>query len=355
MKGLGVTAEQQSLLGSQNYSLKPLTTSGHLSSWQAFQLAWVPFCISTFTLFCLTCATRLTNEVIVNVTYWCVLLLLLATPTVSLAVIVFGVVMTKVHSTVKWSAALYWAWWPFWRFAMCVFAAVLACCFANVIWYDYFLQYHQMLRLQAYNNINPAVATGDRLQDAGVAVFNKSANVDRARTGCLKNDVTYCVAPIIIGSEFDRANGGNHDLFMAGTDCCKCPGEFRCDAWNVPMSALGGLRIVDNYDTPFYRLASEDWGATYGVTSKRPLFFKWVKDPTGTWNELRTNGVRIMLLSIVGAPFVFVCIAFALNVVLQFLHGAGYADPVDGSALSAPGMGKAMMHQYMDHQRQQDP
>merc|ERR1712226_1842329 len=103
--------------------------------------------------------------------------------------------MTKIYSTVKWPAAVYWAWWPFWKFTTCLLAAVVTCHLANGIWYNYLLPYQQMLRLQAYNNINPAVATGERLQDIGVAVFNKSANVDRARTGCLKNDITYCVAP----------------------------------------------------------------------------------------------------------------------------------------------------------------
>jgi hypothetical protein len=353
MKGIGVTAEQQSLLGSHNYSLRPLTTAGHLNYWQACRFAWLPFCISTFSLLCLTCSPRLTNEVILYIIYWVALVLLVAIPAVSFALIAFGIIMTKIYSTVNWPAALYWIWWPFWKLSMSIFAAVAAACIANTLWFSYFLPHQQMLRLQAYNNVNPSIASGERLQDAGIMTFNASANVDRARTGCLKNDVTYCVAPIIMGSDFDRATGGNHDLFMAGTDCCSCPGEFRCDAWNMPMAALGGLRIADSLETPFFRLASEDWASTYGVSTKRPIFFKWVSNPLSTWHELRETGVRFLVLAILGAPFIFVSISFALNAILQMLHSSGYADYIHGAAVDSPGIGKAMMNRYMDHQRKQ--
>lgn len=335
MKGLGVTAEQRSLLSKNNHSLRPLATSGHLNVWQAFQLALLPTFIFAFTLLCLTSTPRLTNQALVHGICGVVLTLLLAAPVISFTVIVIGIAKTKMMSTVQWNAVLYWAWWPFWRCAMCVGALSLGLIFANNLWFNYLLPYQQMMKLQTYNNINPALASGVRLQDIGMASFNSSANVDRARTGCLKNSATYCVAPIVDASEYNAAAPGMHDLFMAGTDCCDCPGEFRCGDWDVPMAALGGMRVVNEAETSFYRLAAENWAATFGASVRHPIFFTWVRDPIVYWRDLRARGVRLLFVALLSAPFALIVLAVILNGVLRVLQDMGLADYVEGTAMAA--------------------
>jgi len=360
MKGFSVTAEQRSLLGRNNHSLRPLSTAGHLDVWQVFRFTWLPLLIFVFTLLCVTSSPRFEQEAVVLMVRMVGLVLLLATPTISLAVLVFGIVVTKFHSCVRWSAATYWAWWPLWKFVLCLLAAVVACTIGNFVWYRHFLPYQQMQRLQAYNNVNPAAVRGVRMQDAGVVVFNTSAGVDRGRTGCLVNGATYCVAPILLGTDLATAPDGEHDLFMAGYDCCSCPGEFRCGDWDRPAPALGGMRIVSIADNPFYRLAAEKWAATYGKPIRQAIFFEWAANPVATWRRMRTQGVRILTLSLLGCPFLLLMLAFLLNGVFKFMNESGYAAPVD-TPVPPAGLGNAMsksflpqMHKhYTDQQEQQ--
>merc|ERR1719401_690631 len=120
-----------------------------------------------------------------------------------------------------------------------------------------------MQRLQAYSGIDPSSVSGKRLQDAGVVAFNASAGVDRMRAGCLKNGATFCVAPVVPGGELSPDSSKTQDLFMVGTDCCSCPGEFRCGDWNIPKP-LGGLRVFDADKHSLFKLAAEERAVTHG-------------------------------------------------------------------------------------------
>ncbi|CAL1156818.1 unnamed protein product [Cladocopium goreaui] len=104
---------------------------------------------------------------------------------------------------------------------------------------------------QVYQSINPlnANVTGLRLQDAGAITFDRNSGVDRMMTGCFVDTTTFCVAAITSVSEkagrLIPSDLSQYDLFMTGTDCCECPGEFRCGDWNHPGEHLGGLRETD--------------------------------------------------------------------------------------------------------------
>lgn len=358
MKNLAVSAEQRSLLNSNNHSLRPLATAGFLHLLQVFQFTLLPLACFLFAVLCLTCTPRFYNESIVLTIRTVGLSLLLLTPIAAFIVLVFGIVVTKWHSRVRWSAAFYWMWWPSWKFLLCILAAVVGCTFGNTIWYSYLLPYQQMMRLQAYNNVNPSTVTGVRLQDSGVAIFNTSAGVDRARGGCLMNGPTYCVAPIIIGSDLTTSTG-EHDLFMTGVDCCDCPGEFRCGDWNKPAASLGGMRVVNADDTSYFRLAVQSWSATYGFTPTNPIFYKWVADPVVGWHNTRTQGVRLLLMSVLMVPFVLLFLVFVLNGMFKCLVESGICGPVDTPVLP-PGLGRSMgekllpgMHKHYNEQRTQ--
>lgn len=350
---LGVPAEQRALLKNRNFGIRPLSTAGHLSAWRLLSMTWQAILIYIFTLLLLTAADfRFTNAALMSVLYYVGLALLMLVPVVAIGVLVAGVVSTRLQSRVRFSAAVYWSWWPFWRFMLCVAAAACGTYLGNALWNQHFLPYTRLARLQAYSNIDPRINGGKRLQDAGVVSFNASAGVDRTRAGCLKNGATYCVAPIIIGKDVvkDLLGGDAHptqDLFMAGVDCCDCPGEFRCGDWDRPLQ-LGGLRVFDATRHSFYTLAAQDWSATLHRSLGHPLFFEWTAHPMQTFQDLNDKGNHLRMLAFLAGPSLIVLATIALNGLLALLCRAGLAAPIE-TPVPPPGLGRAMRSHFMPH------
>lgn len=325
-----VTSEQRALLKNNTFSLRPLSSAGMLHAWGALQQAILPSVVFLFALLMLSSGVRVGNEWLVQLLYVVGLFLLLVSPVVAFCLLASGVVAKKLSSVVRWSAVVFWSWWPFWKCALCLFAAYNGTVLGNFLYYEQFLPYRTLNRLQSYSNVDPSTVQGVRLQDAGVVLFNTTAGVDRSRTGCLKNAGTYCIAPIVIGNQLsDSPTDGRHDLFMAGMDCCTCPGEFRCGAWQMPSELLGGLRVLEQNDVEFFKLASQNWAATYGKPVQRPIFFTWSADPVSTWKELRARGLRILTLATFCVPFAFFALVTILNFILGQLTSNGMAAPLD--------------------------
>jgi len=236
------------------------------------------------------------------------------------------------------SVTVHTVWWPWWRFFMGVLAAVLGALLGRYIWHDMFNPYFELADLQVYSNVDPAVVAGDRLQDAGLVDFSPGVGVDRARGGCFKDGVTYCVAPILKGGAVlpglaDATQSGSYDFFVVGIDCCSCPNQdYRCGQFNNPL-ADGGLRSIDYKSRPFYRLATEDWAAAYNKPVKHAIFFEWVQNPRGTHYMMLSRGVNMILLAIVGAATFFFMLAAVLSCLLHAL--------VKADVIASPGTAQA--------------
>lgn len=243
---------------------------------------------------------------------------------------------------------MYWMWWPFWRLTLCVAAACLGTYIGNQLWYSLFFPHTRMERLQAYSNVDPLVATSKRLQDAGIVTFNKSVGVDRARTGCMKDGVTFCVAPIVFqGSSAANISDQPQDLFMAGVDCCECPGEFRCGDWNSPQT-LGGLRVLSEQSNRMYHQSAVKWASTFQKKVNSPMFFEWVADPIVAYNELEERGVRLKILAILVIPTMIILTVVLLNGILELLCRVGIAAPIE-TPPPPPGLGRALNARFLPH------
>mmetsp|Transcript_118631 Transcript_118631/g.236278 ORF Transcript_118631/g.236278 Transcript_118631/m.236278 type:complete len:373 (+) Transcript_118631:99-1217(+) len=323
--GFGISSEQKALLHSHNYSLRPLNTVGQLGSLQVCLVAAPPsFAFVICLLLLVSSDLRAAGELLVTFVHVVVVAAFLLYPVLALGVLSFGVIASYLQTRVRWSAVMFWMWWPIAKVVMIILAVSLGTSFGNHLWHAHFLPHAQLHKLQAYHRIDPGTS-GIRLQDVGIAVFNTSAHVDRIRTGCVKNRLTYCVAPILRGA----GEQTYHDLFMAGTDCCTCPGEFRCGDWNVPMS-LGGLRVLDGASLEFFKLAAEDWSASVaGKPVKHPVFFTWSAQPTQTYREIEDNGYRLFVLGLLAGPFFFLLLVTALNGILMFLAECGVVAPLE--------------------------
>lgn len=319
-------SEQQSLLPNKPFRLRPLGTVGHLAFWRLLIISWQPIACFLFSLLILIPIDfRNNNKQLALVLYVLGVILLLVYPVVSCFTLTWGIVATRVHSRIRWPAVLYWMWWPISRLGVCVLGVVLGTIIGSHLWSEHFLPYAQLRRLQAYQEVNPDIATAVRLEDAGLVLFNSTATVSRLGAGCHKNGRTYCVAPIVGTS----ASKPHQDLFMVGVDCCSCPGEFRCGDWSKP-AALGGMRVVDAQETEFFRYAAEDWSAAHNVgLGKSSLFLQWVTDPLAEHQAMYTSGQRLLCLALLAGPIFFLVLVTALNGLLGLLVDAGYAAPIE--------------------------
>lgn len=340
----GNAHDQEALLERNNFSLRPLSTNGSLDTCRVLVVALQPAAVFLFALFVSgTESLRFGNESVVAILLAVGLFLMLALPGISLGVIVVGILATQTHSRVRWPAALYWTWWPFWKLALCVIAAMVGCSVGNGLWEDRFYEHARLGQLRAYSMIDAREVSGRRLQDAGVVTFNETAGVDRKKTGCLQNRELYCVAPIVQGGKVLNNNKGvphgQYDLFMAGTDCCTCPGEFRCGDWSSP-GVMGGMRVVDER-SKFFMLAAEDFARTHNKVIGHPVFFEWVVDPLPVYKQLHDKGMDLLLIAAAAGPVGFFMVTWLLNGILWVLCYFKYAAPLE-PPMPQPGMAKSL-------------
>jgi len=299
------------------------------------QALWPAF-LFTFVLLASICSYKFNNE-----GWWDFIVIFMAVlvvvwPTIGLCVFVGGIWKTVKTSVARSSAVVFWLYWPFWRFVLCVSAVLIAWSIGNYLWLNNFRLYIEYHRLQAYDNVDAFTVTGNRMQDAGLVVFNKTNGVDLAKGACVVNGHTYCIAPILqngtveVGEKQSRT--GINDLFVAGIDCCNCPmTDFRCGEWDNPRGPLGGMRVLDEETRRMYRLAVDKCNADYQKVSVHSIFFTWNNDPVTAWKQLYSRGVHLaiaaFILGILGSFFVTVL----LNGFMKLLRDWQLAAPLDNN------------------------
>lgn len=352
--GYKVPAEQRSLLTRQNYTLRPLSSVGALSVLKVLDVSWQPIAVFVAALLAQTMVHSKFLSILV-------LSVFLVFPAMELLVLLIGVVAAAIWRGVRWKAVLFWTWWPFWKLVLCVGAAAVAMTFGDFLWNNNFLPARLIDRMQVYQSINPlnANVTGLRLQDAGAITFDRNSGVDRMMTGCFVDTTTFCVAAITSVSEkagrLIPSDLSQYDLFMTGTDCCECPGEFRCGDWNHPGEHLGGLRETDPRKEKFYKLATADFAAAYGKSVKYPIFLQWHNEPLEALQYLKSNANSNRALALVTTPFLIVVLVVVLNGLLQllmFLQIAGPHKPPTGDGMLGR-MGQKLLPSMYNYQREE--
>jgi len=291
-------------------------------------------------------------------------LALLASRLAIVVVLAVSLVNGKLHNRMHRRPMIYWSWWPCWNLAICCVAALCGALFGHFLWYSKYQQYYEYFSLQPYEDVNPAIVPGTQLQDAGLVDFSKAVDIDRSKGGCfVDHGHTYCVAPILYSGELYTGFGnaptfGSYDYFAVGVDCCSCPNlNFRCGDWKNPL-ASGGLRSLDYKSRPFYRLAVDDWAASYLKDVKHPLFFEWVQDPKFQWNYMWMWATHTAFLGILAPlPVCFLIATFAAHTLRQMVED-GVASPLDTPG-PPPGLERAwsiflpeLLKQFLDERRQ---
>jgi hypothetical protein len=193
-------------------------------------------------------------------------------------------------------------------FGLALLAAYLL---GNNIYSNYSLPYYMVKDLKVLSNVNPMTEKGQNVMDGGIFYFNKGSGIDPMRTWHFKQGTVWCAAPIINGGWPAVPDTQSFDYWAVGKDCCSTSSsDFRCGAFNNP-SAKGGVRVLDDADRPFYRLAVEQAASLYGIMANHPVFFEWVQDPVETvdsWIEKAFSDY----IAYVGFFFLFCCFGVAV-------------------------------------------
>lgn len=161
--------------------------------------------------------------------------------------------------------------------------------------------------LATYRDVDPASYVGQQLVDAGRVQFNDKSHIDISKSMAFKSRDMYCVAPIVS----PKTNSKTFvDFWVVGKNCCSGhSADFHCEGFDN-ASFKGGLRLMDESERPFYRLAVQQAEATYKISTRKPLFFVWGADPVKYTDDLRHNGLMLYTMGILTA-FVVQCFLVA--------------------------------------------
>ncbi|CAJ1355738.1 unnamed protein product [Effrenium voratum] len=163
--------------------------------------------------------------------------------------------------------------------------------------------------LNAYVDVNPATMRGQELMDAGKVQFVAGADLDFRLANGFKNTDIFCVAPITVNG----ANLASYDFWAVGKNCCSDQqSDFKCGAYKN-SGIKGGVRITDDVDRDFYRLAVQQAMSAHAIKAIHPLFFEWTSDSSAQMLEDERAGYQIFLMGIMG-HFVFQGILVAIAV-----------------------------------------
>lgn len=174
-------------------------------------------------------------------------------------------------------------------------AAVLASVFGNMVFWSCTERYYDYLTLNTYSGVNPAREVAAQVMDAGRVYFAAFTHLDQARTIGFKNKDMYCVVPITSG-QTQGANLGRYDFWAVGVNCCSEGGKFKCGADWDNRKARSALRLMDEDQRPFFRLAVQQAEAAYGITAPHPIFFHWSQDPVAEINKHNVDGIKYFVI-----------------------------------------------------------
>lgn len=193
------------------------------------------------------------------------------------------------------------AWFTYFciMFGLAIFSAWII---GSDIFQRWTLPYLALKDLKVLGHLDASKELGQNVMDAGIVYFADGNKIDAMRSWHFKQGAVYCVAPIIKG-EMGKGTPetGSFDFWAVGKDCCSVSSsDFRCGAYNNPL-ARSGIRILDDKDRQFYRLAVEQAETLYGVMATHPVFFEWSQDPLAVVNSWNAKAFTTFVICVIAA------------------------------------------------------
>jgi len=202
--------------------------------------------------------------------------------------------------------------WLIFLFVSMLMAMVLGVVFGQQNFWADTQPYYDLLGLSRYTGVSPAGMRGQQLMDAGQVFFAEGAQLDLRKSMGFQNMDTYCVAPITIGNEAGPLPLASYDFWAVGLDCCSASSsDFRCGEFNNPR-ALAGLRLMNDDQRSFFRLAVQQAESAYNIRATHPLFFYWMQSPEDEMSAYRAEAYKHYFLGMtLHFCFQLLCVSLA--------------------------------------------
>jgi hypothetical protein len=196
---------------------------------------------------------------------------------------------------------------------LCAVAIIVGIGMGEVGWNTCWQQYW-WLQTGSQPMVNSASTPAEARVDAAVVGFWDAASgstingtaVDDMRAAGYRDGHYYCVAPLLdpslAGASLKRVN-----FWAVGVDCCENSGSFTCDA---ARERLGGYGVVMLRNGPYggepFRRAVRKAEGLHGlVSAERPIYVRWVDDPTTVEFSMLTEGLLFIVLTAFGGFLLF--------------------------------------------------
>lgn len=182
-------------------------------------------------------------------------------------------------------------------FAFIMFFAIFAGTIVGQQIFDLYTEpYYTVKDLKVLSNFDAGKESGQNVMDAGIFYFADGNHIDATRSWHFKHGKLYCIAPII-GTQ-PVPDSQTFDFWAVGKDCCSIgSSDFRCGSY-ANVNARAGIRVMNNDELPFYRLAVEQSETLYSIMATHPIFFEWEEDPLAMVNGWNEKGFTKYLIAV---------------------------------------------------------
>lgn len=191
-------------------------------------------------------------------------------------------------------------WYSF-NVTMCCVAIVLGVLLGRYDYQHNLLPYFIVTGLNTYRAVNPLLSKGQTVMDGGRLEFTEDSVLDLPHAMGFRGNDIYCVSPISVrgANATSPAPLPSYDFWAVGINCCDGPSgqKFRCGQWDN-LNAHGGLRLLHEDQTPYFRLAVQQAEAAYNIKSVYPIFLQWMEDPIGETDSYLNNGLAFVFSGI---------------------------------------------------------
>eukprot|EP00747_Dinoflagellata_sp_TGD_P161810 gnl/TRDRNA2_/TRDRNA2_178740_c0_seq1.p1 gnl/TRDRNA2_/TRDRNA2_178740_c0~~gnl/TRDRNA2_/TRDRNA2_178740_c0_seq1.p1 ORF type:complete len:352 (-),score=49.45 gnl/TRDRNA2_/TRDRNA2_178740_c0_seq1:75-977(-) len=198
-------------------------------------------------------------------------------------------------------------WLVFMAFSLLI-AWIVAYILGDLNYFTNMQPYYDLTHLSKHKDIDPSQVRGQQLMDAGPMFFEDGSGLDLKKSMGFKNLDTYCVAPITK----DHAQLASYDFWAIGLNCCSGnTADFHCGEYKNP-DVSGGVRLMNDEQRPFFRLAVQQAEAAHAIKANHPIFLYWTADPIGEINSYKDEGYKFYFIGmLVHFMFQLLCLALA--------------------------------------------
>lgn len=214
-------------------------------------------------------------------------------------------------------AAEYDPTWLIFLFFSSLIAVILGVTFGDMIYESFMQRYYEYTNLNHFNFVDVSKMRGEELMDGARLTFQPGTSLDLRKTTSFINVNTYCVAPITRqDTNGVKSELANYDFWAVGLNCCNADNtDFHCGEYNNPK-ARGAIRVLEDDDRAFYRLAVQQAEGLYHIKAQHPLFLYWTEDPHGEMESWREEGYKFF--------FIAMLVHFAFQILMVVLAVLGF-------------------------------